>query len=249
VRVRVLGGCGVWPAAGQACSGYLVEHDGFLLLVDPGYATLPRLLEVATAERIDAAFVTHGHPDHCADLHPLLRARTLRDDPAPPLPIHTLPDAVTKVLALDRPGLLDDSHRLREFAPADRFTIGPFDIATWLLPHSLPNAGLRLTAGGRALAYTGDTGPSPDVVELARDADLFLAEATYPDQVPADSARFLSSAEQAGDNAARANVGHLLLTHLLPGSDPSIAHEAARRGYAGNVTVVQPGTTIDLDDA
>ena len=37
MRLTVLGGCGAWPAAGQACSGYLVEHDGFRLLIDPGY--------------------------------------------------------------------------------------------------------------------------------------------------------------------------------------------------------------------
>jgi len=226
-----------------------VEQEGFVLLIDPDYATLPRLLEVAEAERIDAALVSHGHPDHCADLHPLLRARTLRDDPAPPLPIHTLPDAVTPILALDRPGMLDDAYRLHEFAPGDRFTIGPFDVATWLLPHSVPNAGMRLAAGGRTLAYTGDTGPSPDVLDLARDADLFLAEATFPNQVPADSARFLSSARQAGENAARANVEHLLLTHLLPGSDPSMRQEEARRAYRGKVTVVAAGTTIELGDA
>ena len=38
MRLTVLGGCGGWPAAGLACSGYLVEHDGFRLLIDPGYA-------------------------------------------------------------------------------------------------------------------------------------------------------------------------------------------------------------------
>jgi hypothetical protein len=59
MRITVIGGCGAWPAAGQACSGYLVEQDSFLLLVDPGYATLPRLLEVAAAERIDAVLVSH----------------------------------------------------------------------------------------------------------------------------------------------------------------------------------------------
>ena len=47
MRLTVLGGCGGWPAAGLACSGYLVEHEGFRLLIDPGYAILPRLLTVA----------------------------------------------------------------------------------------------------------------------------------------------------------------------------------------------------------
>jgi ribonuclease BN (tRNA processing enzyme) len=41
----VLGGCGAWPEAGSACTGYLLEHDGFRPLVDAGYATLSRLLE------------------------------------------------------------------------------------------------------------------------------------------------------------------------------------------------------------
>ena len=113
----MLGGCGGWPAAGQACSGYLVDHDGFVLFVDPGYATLPRLLEVVPAEGVDAVLVSHGHADHGADLHPLLRARALVDDPAPPLPVHALPGAVDWVLALDRPGLLDDAYRLVEFTP------------------------------------------------------------------------------------------------------------------------------------
>ena len=86
MRVVVLGGCGAWPAAGLACAGHLVEHDGFRLVVDLGYATLPRLLEWTAPERVDAALFSHGHPDHCADLHPLLRARALRDEPAAALP-------------------------------------------------------------------------------------------------------------------------------------------------------------------
>ena len=42
VRLTVVGSCGAWPEAGQACSGYLVEHDGFRLLLDLGYAVVDR---------------------------------------------------------------------------------------------------------------------------------------------------------------------------------------------------------------
>jgi ribonuclease BN (tRNA processing enzyme) len=247
MKLTVLGGCGAWPAAGQACSGYLVAHDDFRLLIDPGYAILPRLLEVLPAEQVDAVVVSHGHPDHCTDLHPLLRARTLRDDPTVPLPVHAVVDAVSKVLALDRPGLLDAAYTLREFLPGQTISIGPFHIATWLLPHFVSNAGMQLAAGSRSLAYTGDTGPSPDVLNLARDVDLFLAEASFATEVPIDSTRFLSSARQAGENATRANVGHLVLTHLVPGTDPAIAHDAAGMAYEGRMTVAKPGVVIDLD--
>lgn len=246
MRLTVLGGCGAWPAAGQACSGYLVEHDGFRLLVDLGYATVPRLLELATADQVDAVFISHGHPDHCADLNPLLRARALRDNPPAPLPVYALPGALDAVLALDRPGMLDGAYELREFSPGSRLRIGPFAAQTRLLPHWVPNVGLRLAADDRVLAYTGDSGPGPDVVELARGSDVFLAEATYLDQVPEDLRGYLSSASHAGRQAAEAGAGHLLLTHLWPGTSPSAARAVAGDAYDGEIGVATAGTVLDL---
>ncbi|SEH01750.1 Ribonuclease BN, tRNA processing enzyme [Nonomuraea solani] len=202
--LTILGGCGAWPGAGQACSGYLVEHDGFRLLVDPGYATVPRLLERIGTDQVDAVFVSHGHPDHCADLNPLLRARTLRDYPPAPLPVYALPGALDAVLALDRPQMLAGAYVLHEFTAGDRLDLGPFRARTCRLPHSVPNAGVQLAAGERVLAYTGDSGPSPALVDLARGADLLLAESTFVDQVPQDSRGHLSSAYQAGRQAEQA---------------------------------------------
>ncbi|MER6576945.1 MBL fold metallo-hydrolase [Nonomuraea sp. NPDC001023] len=150
MRITVLGGCGAWSAAGQACNGYLVEHDGFRVLVDPGYATLPRLLETTPAERVDAVLVSHGHPDHCSDLNPLLAA----------LPVHAPPGALDAVLALDRRGMLAGSFELHDLEPGTPRELGPFRLDAFSLPHHVPNAGLRLSAGGRVIAYTGDTGPS-----------------------------------------------------------------------------------------
>ncbi len=246
MRLTVLGGCGAWPEAGQACSGYLVEHDGFRLLVDAGYATVPRLLQHCAAGQVDAVFISHGHPDHCADLNPLLRARALRADPAGPLPVYALPGSLDAVLALDRPGMLAGAYVLREIAADGRLSIGPFSAQTCLLPHWVPNAGLRLTAAGQVLMYTGDTGPSSAVVHLARDADLLLGEATYVDEVPADSRPYLTSARQAARQAAAAGAGRLLLTHLWPGADPAAAVAAAGDLYAGPVGVATAGLVVEL---
>lgn len=246
MRLTVLGGCGAWPGPGQACSGYLVEHDGFRLLVDLGYATVPRLLEWVPADQVDAVYVSHGHPDHCADLNPLLRARVLREDPPAPLPVYSLPGALDAVLALDRPGMLTDAYVLHEFTAGSQLDIGPFRAQTRLLPHTVPNAGIRLTAGGRVLAYTGDTGPSPDVVELAAGADLLLAEATYVDQVPEDSRRYLTSARQAGQQAREADARQLLLTHLQPGTDGAASQAAARAGYDREIAVATSGLIFNL---
>jgi len=231
MRVTVLGACGAWPATGDACSGFLVEHDGFRLVLDLGYATMPRL---PSPETVDAVLISHGHPDHCADLNPLLRARTLREKPSKPLLVYAPAGALDAVLALDRPGMLD--YDLRPFEPR----VGPFRVETRLLPHWLPNAGIRLTAGGTTLAYTGDTGPSPEIVALARDADLLIADASYAEEVPADMRPYLSSARQAGRDASAAGVGRLLLTHLMPGESPAAAREAA--AFPGPVEVARAGS-------
>jgi len=247
VRLTVLGSCGAWPDAGQACSGYLVEHDGFRLLLDLGYAVVPRLLERVGAGQVDAVFISHGHPDHCADLNPLLRARVFGGDALPPLPVYAPPGALDAVLALDRPGMLADAYVLHELTIGSGLDVGPFRVRTRLLPHWLPNAGVRLTAGGQVLAYTGDTGPSHGVADLAREADLLLAEATYVDQVPEDSADYLSSARQQGRQAAAAGVRRLLLTHLAPGTDPAAAQAAAQGGYRGDAGVATAGLVLDLE--
>src|SRR5579875_1999035 len=248
MKLTVLGGCGAWPAAGQACSGYLIEHDGFRLLVDPGYATLPRLLAIVPAEGIDAVLISHGHPDHCADLNPLVRARVLGPQPPPALPVYSLPGAIDQVLALDEPGMMIPGVDARTFGAGDEFRSGPCRIQAFDLPHFVASAGLRITAGGRSLAYTGDSGPSPGLIALARGADLYLAEATYVDAVPARHAGHLSCAGQVGRDAAAAGVRRLVLTHLWPGTDPGAAVAAAARHYGGEIAVAREGLIIDLGD-
>ena len=242
----MLGGCGAWPAAGQACSGYLLEHDGFRLLIDPGYAVLPRLLRHVDAAEVDAVLVSHGHPDHCADLNPLLRARSLRADPGPALPVFALPGALDAVLALDRPGLLADAIDLRPFEAGEAFVIGPLAVDTRALPHSVPNAGVLLTADGRSIVYTGDAAPDPALVDLARGADVLLAEASFVDAVPGEDRPTLSSARDAGRQATEADVGTLVLTHLLPGTDRRRSAAAARVEFGGPVRVAHPGLTMSV---
>ena len=246
MRLTVLGGAGGFPPARGACSGYLVEHDGFRLLVDPGYAIVPRLLELVPAEAIDAVLVGHGHPDHVADLNPLLRARLMQDDEAPRLPAYALPGALSLVLALDQISAMKGACDVREFEAGDAFPIGPFGIESRLLPHSIPNAGLRISAAGKSITYTGDAGPSDDLVDLASGTDLLLAEATYAESVPSGNAGVLNSAAEVGRQAHRARTTRLVLTHLLPGTDHESSIAAASRSFDDWIAVATPGTIVEL---
>lgn len=242
----MLGGDGGFPSPGGACSGYLVEHEEFRLLIDPGYATFPRLTQRLDPAQLDAVLVSHGHPDHCADLNPLLRARVLSEGKIAPLPVYALPGALDPVLRLDRPGMVDGGLARHDLAAGGDLSVGPFRVQTFSLPHFVPSLGFRLRAGEEVLAYTGDTGPSPELTRLAMGADLLLAEATYIDQVPAPDAASLSSAHQAGELADRAAVRRLLLTHLWPGTDRDELEHAARKGFSGPVAAVTIGHSVDL---
>ncbi len=246
MRLTVLGGCGAWPEPGLACSGYLIEHDGFRLVVDLGYATVPRLLGHVDAGAVDAVYISHGHPDHCADLSPLLRARAMREDPLPPLPVYAPAGALDAVLALDQPQTLAGSYQVRTVDAGESFDIGPFRAHTRLLPHWRPNLGLRLTAAGKALAYTGDTGPSEEVIKLAQDADLLIAEATHLDPVPRDARPYLSSASVAARQAAAAGAGRLLLTHLWPGTSHAAALAEAAAEYHGDLGIANADLTVEV---
>lgn len=246
MRLTVLGGAGGYPPAGGACSGYLIESDGFRLLVDPGYAIVPRLLGIVPAGAIDAVLVSHGHPDHVADLNPLLRARLMTDDDPPALPAYALPDALGRVLALDQIKALQGACEVRVFEAGGAFAIGPFGIESRPLPHSIPNAGVRVSAGGVSITYTGDAGPSDDLVELAEGTDLLLAEATYAESVPSGNAGVLNSALEVGRQAHRAKAARLMLTHLLPGTDPVASVAAAGRSFNGWIAVAMPGTVLEI---
>ena len=102
----------------------------------------------------------------------------------------------------------------------------------------------------RILIFAGSTRTGSYNKQLARAATEAVraagAEASYVDHVPEDSQRYLSSAAQAGRRAAQAGAGHLLLTHLLPGTDPAAARGAATNNYAGRVGVAAPGLVLDL---
>ena len=245
MRLTVIGGSGGYPGHGRPCSGYLVDAGGFGLLVDPGYG-VATALSVADAPTFDAVLVSHAHPDHCADLNPILRGRAWADDPLPPLTIHALSGALDAVLALDRPEVLDGSYMLNPLAPGGDLTIGPVDVLSATLPHPRPNLGFRLTNRGRSLVYTGDCGPSEALIELARGADVLLAEATYADAVPPEIVGSLSSAGDVGGEAARARVGRLVLTHLMPATDEEAAIAAAARHFAGPIAVARPGLVIEV---
>lgn len=259
-RLVVLGSCGGWPEPGRASSGFLLEHGGQRIVLDLGFATLPRLFEAvgsATGEGIDAVVITHAHPDHMVDLNALFRARWLGSRDTQPLPVYAPEGTMQQVAAIEQFGDPAAGRKIVEQAftpmplPSSPYQIGPMVMRSWLLPHGILNVGVRFTAPGFTVAYPGDTTAHPDLVDLAQDADLFIAGATDREQqgtarpVPVGSRPLLTS-RQAGEAAAAAGARRLLLTHFWPGNDRELSRKAAAEVFDGEILIAEEGMEIPL---
>lgn len=254
-RLTVLGGCGAWPEPGRACSGFVLEHNGFRVVLDLGYGTLPRLLALLkspVADGVNAVIITHRHPDHMIDLHGLFRARWFGSRGSPAIPLYAPPGVLERVAALEDDGN-DAVRKVFDWyeIPADTQQLGPFTLQTLPLPHFVPNVGIRLSCAEFTVAYTGDTGPDPALAELGRTADLFIVEATSRNQQPGTplappGPQLDMSARDAGAAAAAAGAGRLMLTHFWPGNDREQSRREAAHVFSGEILLADDGLVVPL---
>jgi ribonuclease BN (tRNA processing enzyme) len=246
VRLTVVGCSGSAPGPASAASCYLVEYDGFRLLVDLGNGAFGALQTLADPDTVDAVYLSHLHADHCLDVAPFVvwhrysgRASGRR------VPLHAPAGAERRLaLAYDVEGPpLRDVFDFAVVTPGS-FTLGPFAVETARTAHPVECHAVRLTAGDRSLVYTGDTGPCAGVVELACGADVLLAEAAHPDEPGLPDGLHLTG-RQAGEHAMAAAVGRLLITHVPPWVDAD-AQLAAARAVFPAAELVRPGARYDI---
>jgi ribonuclease BN (tRNA processing enzyme) len=249
MRLTVVGCSGSFPGPDSAASCYLLEAEGFRLVIDMGNGALGALQRFAPLFGIDAVLLSHLHADHCVDLHSYAVARAYPPDgPRPPIPVYG-PAGTRERIGLIQgaggaPGL-DERFTFVTLAPG-AVRIGPFDIALAHMNHPVETFGFRFTQAGRTLTYTGDTGETDAVPALAGDADVFLSEAAYLEAI-AHPPNLHLTAHQAAAYAAQAGVGRLGLTHLQPWNDRDAARAEAA-AFPGDVDLAVTGQVIDLPE-
>lgn len=246
MELTVLGCDGSWPGPGGTGSSYLLTLDGFNLVLDLGGGTLGRLQETIGIAEIGAVCVSHAHHDHYADLFPLSIARYSGRLDAPGLQVLVPTGFVERISPALMPGTEEgwsSAFDIRTLSGGDEQTLGPFSIRAFDMVHADASLGLRVSARGSVLAYTGDAGPSDVVRDLAAGADIFLAEATHVDGGEQD---FHLTARQAARYASVAGVGRLVLTHIEPGIDPAVSLVQAREAFDGTILVAHLGLRVQL---
>jgi ribonuclease BN (tRNA processing enzyme) len=181
---------------GRLHTCFHVAADGYQALIDCGATTIAvmRHLRMDLAA-IDAILVSHLHGDHFGGIPFLLLDACYN---APRTKLLTVVGPVgTRLRVMDTLGCLYpgapakvESLLLRfiEFKDRETLAVGPLKVlpVPVVHPSGSTSYALRMHVGGRVVAFSGDTGMTPVLGEVARDADLFICECTgYDAPIPA----------------------------------------------------------------
>ena len=249
MRLTVVGCAGSFPGPDSPASCYLLEAEGYRLVVDLGNGALGALQKYAGLFEIDAIALSHLHADHCVDLYSYSIARTYSPaGPQPPIPVYG-PAGTSDRIGLIHGARGGQDTLLKRFTfetmTPGKLAIGPFDVQLEHMNHPVEAFGFRFTYQGRSLVYTGDTGETEALVPLAQGTDVFLSEAAFLDgpDLPPD---LHLTARQAAGYATRAGVGRLVITHLQPWNNPDDARAEAAAAFAGDLDLAAAGQVIEL---
>lgn len=242
----VLGASGTYPAAHRPASGYVVRAAGVTILCDVGSGTFVRLVAEMDPVDLDAVVLSHLHPDHSSDLFALLYHLRYgwRRRPTP-LDVYAPPGAAARFACFLDAGPDHALHEVLRFIavePPTTASVSGVSLDFAAARHSQPALLTRVRAEGRTLVYTGDTGPSPRLVEFAAGADVLLCDASLSDDEATSEDHLTAS--QAGRLAAEAGVGRLILTHLRPTLVPARAVASAAVAFGREPVLASPGLHV-----
>lgn len=235
MKLHVLGCHGPYPPAGGATSGYLVEQDGKMLLMDCGSGVLGRLMQKADPAKLSGILLSHLHFDHAADLLVLtyfLQQRGVK------LPLFVPPKDVSPLQNL----LSRDVYDVQPYP--EKMQLAGLSVTTCPVRHPVPCRAIRLEGEGKALVFSGDTNTCEAVTGFANGADAFLCDAAFLEAEWAEKKPHLS-AQKAAEAALQAGVKQLYLTHLSVGHEKATMEQEARSVFA-NTKAVEPGMVISL---
>jgi ribonuclease BN (tRNA processing enzyme) len=234
--LTVLGTDGSYPGPGGCNSGYLLQAGEFATWMDTGPGTMANLQLHLPLSRLDAVVVSHAHPDHWSDLEGLYVAmRYFLGRKG--LPIYA-PEGLRDLMVGEKP---DGTFDWRVIADGESAQVGP---ARWnwsRTDHPVETLASRVEVGGRALAYSADTGPEWELSSLGEGIQLALVEATMTLQEEGSIQHL--SARQAGRTAAKAGAERLLITHFAPPIDRAVSLAEATAAFGGPVEVAEVGKT------
>ncbi|OIJ10250.1 hypothetical protein BKP35_14215 [Anaerobacillus arseniciselenatis] len=246
MKLTVVGQWGAYPEANEATSCYLLEHEGFTLLVDCGSGALSQLQNYCSLAEIDAVIISHYHHDHIADIGCLQYSRLIDQQlkkTEQSLHIYGHPYDQAEFQKLAKP-----PHVLSFIYNENNYSsVGPFRITFMETDHKVKCFAMRFEVGGKVLVYTADSSYMKEFHQFAKDADVFICETSFYSGQDGKPYGHMNSID-AATIAKEANVKTLMLTHLPHFGDQKQLVDEARSIFTGEVLLASKGLKIDLDN-
>lgn len=211
MQITVLGRYGTAPAKDGACSGYFVEYKDKKILIDCGNGIVSRLQHYCKIQELDFIILSHVHFDHMADLHLIKYALETK---------RYYGEKIERIkLFLPEPAKDEEVYDESLFDITyihDNMEIGidDFIITFKKMVHIIDSYGLAIQNENIKFVYSGDTGYTDTLVDLAKDADILLCESTIVKKQEAFPINHHLSVEEACRICQLANCKQLILTHL-----------------------------------
>lgn len=234
----------------------VVETGAETLVFDLGFRAVRGMRRAGIyPSGVDRVFFTHFHGDHTVDVVPFLFWRrfggTTRDAGKAPRSRRfsmSGPEPFLRFWRWRSWGAWALGGHSPEVSELSRHG-GPLELPGCSLAwapsdHRPESIAYRLDSDRASFVYTGDTGYTEPVVELARGADTLLIDCTFPDERPFPGHLTPSGVARI---AAEAGVGRVVLTHISPQAERrDLVSEVACGGYAGEVIVAEDGLKLDV---
>jgi ribonuclease Z len=273
LRITLLGTGSPIPDPSRAGPSTLVRSDDTTLLVDCGRGVLMRLAGAGVLPpMLDAVLVTHLHSDHITDLGDVITTNWVMSPGPRPLRVYGPPgtrEVVDGTLASLAP---DIRYRLAhhddltegpvvevvEVRPGEQFEVGGATVRVGETDHRPvePTVAFRVETAGRSVVLGGDGVPCAGLSELCAGADAYVQTVIREDIVRMipnariqDILDYHSSVQQAGQTAAAAGVGTLVLTHYVPPLQPGQEDDwraLAAAHFGGTIVLGDDLTSVEL---
>lgn len=245
VKYTVIGFWGAYPELSSATSCYLIEKDGFSLLLDCGSGALAQLPNYIDAMQLDAVVISHYHQDHIADIGVLQYYWLVQNQ------IH----ATKKVLPIyghtkDRVAFAKLDHQATKgvgYHENSSITIGPFTIDFLETRHPVACYAIRVTDGTSTIVYTADSSYQDTFIPFVYKADLLIGDCSFYQGQDGSVAGHMTS-EQVAILAEKAQVKHLLLSHLPHFGDRQQLKYEAMQFYCGKVDLASEGFSWQFNE-
>ncbi len=231
MKLTVLGNNGPFPAAGGACSGYLLQSGSANILIDCGNGTLANLQGKIAIDKLDAVILTHLHSDHVSDMYVMkyaIEIKRKRGSFDRLMRVYAPSEPAEEYNRLDAKGAF-----ILEAVSCDtKLDIGDIKLSFARMKHPYMDYAVCAECGGKKFVFSGDTSWTDDIVDFARNADMLMLDAGLLERDLTEGAVHMTAA-QCGTAAARAGAGRLLLTHFWPEYDIDELLAEARAVFPG----------------